>query len=102
MSLERRLSTRLFATSALALTLAAGVAHAGPPFLDRIVVMVMENKSCDQVRNQPSQPNYIAMGPAACSGYEQQLPCTGAHDDTIRISHDHYELAGLILVLKWV
>lgn len=79
----RRLLDRLAATLVLALALAPSAAHAASaPPLDRIIVVIMENKSHDQVWaapytlnlwatnvrftqsyavTHPSQPNYIAL-----------------------------------------
>lgn len=88
---------------AAALVFALGLApaaHAAAPALDRIVVVVMENKSYDQVRTQPytlslqsqgatftqsfgvthpSQPNYIAMWAGSLLGVtNNNCPALGA------------------------
>jgi phospholipase C len=91
----------LAACLACALALGApGLARAAAPLLDRVVVVVMENKSYDQVRNQPyalnlqqngatftqsygvahpSQPNYIALWAASLLGVtNNNCPATGA------------------------
>jgi len=105
----RNLLGRLVATLVLTLSLAVPAAYAAAPPLDRIIVVVMENKSHDQVWaapytlslwangvrfansfgvTHPSQPNYIAMWAGSLLGItNNNCPAPGAPSGAENLGH---------------
>lgn len=104
-----RTRARALVALILASGLAAPTARAAAPALDRIVVVVMENKSYDQVRTQPytlglqqqgatftqsygvthpSQPNYIVLWAASLLGItNNNCPALGAPLQAENLGH---------------